>query len=84
MDSISHLDPATMEVLTALEATRISLRKKRVIHLAISLTGIPIAIIGFTFTTLPVIAIGIICFFAGLISISVNLGAVDQYRLDFK
>lgn len=84
MENISHLDSATMEVLTALEATRINLRKKRVIHLAICLTGIPIAILGFTFTILPLIAIGIICFFAGFIAISVNSGAVDQYRLDFK
>lgn len=84
MHNISHLDSATIEVLNDLEATRISLRKKRVIHLAICFIGIPIAIIGFTFTILSMIAIGIICFFAGLISISVNLGAVDQYRLDFK
>lgn len=84
MQDISHLDSATIEVLNDLEATRISLEKKRAIHVIIGLIGIPIAIIGFAFIILPMIAIGIICLFAGLISISVSLGEVDQYRLDFK
>lgn len=84
MYDITHLDSATTEVLNDLEATRINLRKKRAIHLAICLSGIPIAIIGFAFIILPMIAIGIICFFTGLICISVSLGDIDQYRLDFK
>lgn len=84
MASIVYLDPATMEVLTALEATRITLRKKRVIHIAVCIAGAVIAILGFMFTILPIGIIGIICLVVGFVLMGICSGAVDQYRLDFK
>ncbi|MBC8985417.1 DUF3137 domain-containing protein [Pedobacter sp. N36a] len=84
MTASAPLDPATMEVLNVLEATRIALRKKMMIHIVICCAGAMIAVLGFMSTLIPIGIIGIICLITGFVLMSISSTAVDQYRLDFK
>lgn len=84
MTIVASLDPATMEILNALEATRITLRKKRIVHIVICIAGALIAILGFMSTIPPIGIIGIIGLMVGFGLIAISMTALDQYRLDFK
>lgn len=84
MTTVAALDPATMGVLTTLEATRIALRRKRIVHIVICSAGALIAMIGFM-SNLPTIGIiGIIGLIVGFVLMAMSTTALDQYRLDFK
>lgn len=84
MAGVTSLDSDTIEVLTALEATRITLRKKRIIHIIICSIGALIALSGFMFSMLLIGIIGIICFVVGFVLMGISSDSVDQYRLDYK